>query len=124
MADAPVSAADIAEYRQLYVDLGMPDTFALERDTTTPDDAGGSTVTSSTVATGVCRLRSVGGGVEQETAARLGITEPKVVTLPVDVAVQGGDRLVVNGATYEVRGIDDAAGAWDIKQDVFVERVR
>lgn len=115
---------DMAPFRQLLADLGMPDTFELQRDSTTPDNAGGFTTITRTIAAGRCYIRSAGGGIEQETAARLGITAPKVVTLPVEVDVAGGDRLVVKGESYEVRGIDDAASVWDIAQTVYVERSR
>lgn len=108
-----LSDAEILEFRGLVEELAMPDTFAIKRDTSTSDSAGGFTTSEATVASGDCRLRAQGlTRGEQAIADRLGWVVAYAVDLPVATSVTASDRLLINGSrTMEVGGVVDA-GEW------------
>lgn len=109
--------AEILEFRGLVEELAMPDTFALIRDTDVPDGEGGMTTAETTVASGDCRLRTigtpgVGSVVERTFAERLGWTATYAIDFPVETPITASDRVVINGSrTMEVGGVIDT-GTW------------
>ena len=122
-----LTAADVDELRALVEDLAMPDVFRLVRDTRTYDDAGGSTVVTTTVASGPCRLRTSGvagsgSAIERQIADQRGWVGFYVVDLHPDVTVLASDRLVINGRTFEVGGVV-AGGVWSMTTTVVVQEV-
>lgn len=107
-----LSTAEVAELRDLVVDLSFPDGYALERDATAPDGKGGRTATAQTVEAGACRLRW--GGLRQGERLvfdKLGWATGYAVDLPPATNAQPSDCLVVNGRRFEI-GEVLRGGAW------------
>lgn len=117
-----LSAADVIELQALVVDLSFPDVFQVQRDTATSDNAGGYTLTPTTVASGPCRLRAVGSGAERQVADRLGWQTPYAVDLHPDVVLSTSDRLIVNGRPLEIGGVV-RAGVWSMTMTAVVQEV-
>jgi hypothetical protein len=124
MSDLPLTADDIDELRDLYQEVGMPDTFQLEADTTVYDDAGGSTRTTSIIAAGPCHIQPLSGSAgDQEIAGRLGASRTRKVSLPAGLTVTEHQRLIVNGVRYEIQELaEDDVPAWSVRQVVYVRR--
>lgn len=118
-----LSDSEILEFRSLVENLAMPDTFAIVRDMSVSDSAGGYTTTETTVAAGDCRLRAQNlQPSERAVADRLGWSVSMAVDLPYDVTVTPSDRLVVNGRTLEIGGVVDA-GTWAMTRVAIVREV-
>lgn len=101
-----VSPAEIADLRALARDLGMPDSYQIERTTLTGDNAGGSTEATAIVETGPCRLdASALRPDERIVGARAGGDINYIATLPYDTTLTNGDVLLVNGRRFEVEGV-------------------
>lgn len=101
-----ISAADLQRVQGFTETLGMPDSYALQRDTPTSDNAGGYHDVPATIATGPCRLRMVNQtSQEQVIASQLQWIEVYAVDLPLAAQPKVGDRLIINSRTFEIGGI-------------------
>lgn len=116
-------ATEIERWQADLIGEGMPDTFSLLRDTHTPGEAGGTTVTTVTSASGSCRLRAAGAGKEMAIADQRGYQTPQAVDLSPDVDVTPQDRIVISSRTFEIGGISKA-GAWATKQTLIVQELK
>jgi hypothetical protein len=105
--------ARMPAYRDRVEEKAFPDVFRLVRETTVSDNEGGFTNTPTTIASGSCRLRAIGGGSERVVADRLGWQTPYAVDLHPDVQLRTSDQLIVNGREFEIGAIT-RAGAWSV----------
>jgi head-tail adaptor len=98
-----LSAADMATFRALTQDLAFHDTYALQRDTNTPDDAGGWTTVEATVESGPCDVAmGLSRPDERAVADRARAIAPYVITLPYATSATASDRILVAGRTFEI----------------------
>lgn len=106
--------SEILEFRGLVEELGMPDSFAVLRDTATYDTGGGSTTTATTVGVGDCRVRALTTGAERAIAERLDWSMAYAVDLPYTTSLTPSDRLLINSErTLEIGVIVDI-GEWSM----------
>lgn len=90
--------AEIAEFRALAEDLGMPDTYDLISRTQVSDGKGGTTPSETTVESGACSLTAGAlNPVERLIADRANYQTPIIVELPMATVATPRHRLVVNG---------------------------
>lgn len=96
-----LSPAEVADLAALNRDLGMPESYQVERDTWVSDGAGGGTTQPAVVGGGPCRLRVAGTSenraVERLYGERLGTVVPYAIDLPLGTDVRASDRLIVGG---------------------------
>lgn len=98
-----LSSQDMLTFRGLVETLAFHDTYALKRDTSTPDSAGGWTTVEATVESGGCDVRAgLSQPDEREVAGRVQAAAPYVITLPYATSATGSDRLLVAGRTFEI----------------------
>lgn len=102
-----------------FSEANMPEALEVIRDISVRDDAGGSTVTPTTIATSKCRYEPLSGSEEVraqrlESDASLKITCPldrriawdtSLVTDEEDRKIDPADRLVMNGQEYEISDV-------------------
>ncbi len=100
----------------------LPDTAAIRRLTRTSDGAGGFTSSEATVATVAARITATLGSTERPIAERLGLAEAAVVTLPYGTDVELADRVLINGATWDVVAL--LSKSWSTALRLIVSRVR
>lgn len=122
-----LTATELADMRQAILEA-LPDTGQVTRPTRAADGLGGQTVTYTTaIAAVACRLSLPTGGTPgisqlgKEIAERLGNRTIFVASFPYNTDVRDGDRLAVNGKTYEVLAIIN--GSWEIARRAMVARV-
>lgn len=95
----------IAYMREAQRDL-LPDVATIEIVASAPDGYGGETQTWTVVpGTVPARIGEVPPTLPRELAGELGVGATTVVTLPAGTGIKIGDRLVVGGRRYEVRGV-------------------
>lgn len=98
-----LSAADMTTFRGLVETLAFHDSYALKRDTSTSDSAGGTTTVEATVESGGCDVTAgLSRPDEREVAGRVQASAPYVITLPYATSATASDRLLVGGRTFEV----------------------
>jgi hypothetical protein len=104
-----LSVADLTGMRET-VDSSLPDTCTVVNDTLVSDGAGGQTIGSSTSTTYACRIAprlATGTGqlkdAEMDTAGRLVIQAPWLLTLPYAAVVSATSRIRdQHGRAFEV----------------------
>ncbi len=108
-----LSAAETAEMRATQADA-WPDVCAILRSTQTVNDIGERVVSWQTVATGIsCRLAPM-----QQQSRQTPMAQQQTVvvswwlTVATTVDIRSGDRVVVDGVTYEVVNVFNY-GAWE-----------
>ena len=102
-----LTAAEMAELRDIHQDLGMPDSYAIKRPgAPVSDGQGGSTRPLVTVESGVCLLKTGATQPDERLVAeRMGWASPYTVQLPFDSTLTPADTLDVNGRTLNVGGV-------------------
>jgi hypothetical protein len=98
-----LSSADMAEFRALDEELGMPDTYALIEDIATDDGEGGETTTESVIEAGPCDLTAgMRRPDEMAVASRVQATALYTITLPYATLAAPKHRLAIGGRTFEI----------------------
>lgn len=95
------------------VDNLLPGTAVIERAERQSDGAGGFTETWSAVGTAPCHLLIDRSSVEDAVSGRIRLVSGYSILLPIATDVRSSDRIVSNGATFEVvgyHGLNDQAG--------------
>lgn len=98
-----LTSGDMATFRGLVETLAFHDTYTLQRDTNTPDDAGGWTAAEDVAESGPCDVTTgVARPDERAVAARVQATAVYVISLPYDTIATASDRILVAGRTFEI----------------------
>ena len=97
-----IPAGLMPSLRRLSEHYTMPDTCGIVTVTRTNVE-GGTTETESAPVNVACRVAPLTGR-DAAIAAAEGFTAEYVVTLPAETAITAHDRVIWNGATYEVNG--------------------
>lgn len=102
------SAAVIARVASQHARLTLPETATVQRVTRTPNDSGGWTEATATVATVKARLAPVGGLGTGTGEGRIEVSDQWYLTFPAGTDVRSGDHVVINGRTFNVNEPDGA----------------
>jgi len=87
------------------------------------DGAGGWTDgTPTTTGPFACSIRMPRAGVEEETAARLQLSNPWVVLLPAGTDIPASSHIIIGAKTYEVSGIIEGGTREILRRALAVER--
>ena len=126
MSSLPLSSAELVQMRD-ELNLSLPGTAVLHSKTATADGQGGQAWTYAAAGTVDARLspatsRSGAPNPETVLAARLGIVDPYVLTLPSETSVDETYRAVFNSVTYEVRAVMPRV-PWEISRRCLVAEV-
>lgn len=100
------SAATIARQAANHTLFLQPETAVVQRVTRTPNDSGGWTQTTATVATTTARIAPAGGSGGRNAEGRIEVTDQWWLTFPAGTDIRSGDTVVVNGRTFNVQGPD------------------
>lgn len=95
------------------VDCLLPGTAVIQRSERQSDGSGGFTESWSPVGTVACHLLIDRSSVEDAVSGRIRLLSGYSVILPAGTDVRSSDRIVSNGATFEVvgyHGANDLAG--------------
>lgn len=119
-----LSPAEVAEFRALTVDLAMPDSCEIRRETSGGVDEFGNDLppTVTTVETSACVVLADGLSPREEViASRLGWTVPMKIDLPFATVATPPDTIRVNGTrVFEIGGVVKE-GVWGIVATAVVE---
>jgi hypothetical protein len=92
----------------------LPDTCTIQRKTIASDGGGGTSATWAThVADVACRLSPVAGGETGTAGGRIADEATAVVTVSAGIDVVEGDRLVIDGQTFDIHLVRER-GAWEL----------
>lgn len=123
-----LSASELDQMRDTVEQHALPDLADVQRKTDASDEMGGRTETWGTVQRSVpCRISQPGGNtpglsmIGKVIADRAGNRPVFVASLPAEADVNDGDRLVVNGDTFDVLMIVN--GSWEIARRAMVIRL-
>lgn len=100
------SASTIARVGAQHAALTLPETATVQRVTRTPNDSGGWTETTATVATVAARVAPAGGSGARNAEGRIEVTDQWWLTFPSGTDVDSGDRVTINGRVFNVDGPD------------------
>lgn len=92
---------------QRTVRLSLPDLCTRWVPTRTADGHGGQTETWTSTTNVPCRLSTAVSTNPQTDGNRYAMHTAWVLTLAHDQAISSGDRVTVNGTTYEVTSVQD-----------------
>jgi hypothetical protein len=119
-----LSTAELAQIRDA-IDDTLIDTCTILQLTQASDGAGGFTDTWGTAAGGAavsCRLDFPNPGKEMMASASLTPFKQGMVSMNYNVTVTTGNRLVIGGETYDVKGVN-VNQSWIGVKRVAVERI-
>lgn len=116
------SASTIARVGAQYERLTLPETATVQRVTRTPNDSGGWTETTATVATVAARIAPAGGSGARNAEGRIEVTDQWWLTFPAGTDVDTGDRVVVGARTFNVDG-PDGGRSYEITRRVVATEV-
>lgn len=119
-----LSADDVKFMRSWVENNLMPDTCTILSRTLSNDGMGGGTVTWGTATAGVvCRLDRVNQPTPAVAGAALQSFQSWVMTMPYDETITTQNRILHDGHTYNVTGIDDDK-SWPVTIRVYLELVK
>ena len=125
MSSLPLSSAELVQMRDA-LNLSLPGTAVLQSKTATADGQGGQAWTYAAAGTVDARLapiaRTRASEPEVALAARLGMINPYVLTIPANTSIDETYRAVFDSVTYEVRAVMPRV-PWEISRRCLVDEV-
>lgn len=121
-----IGTDELSAMRQAVIHA-LPDSAEVRRASATSDGLGGQDIAWTTIATLSCRLSLPTAGVPgmsmlgQMLGERIANRVIFVASFPANSDVRDGDRIIVDGRTYEVLSVIN--GSWEIARRAIVVEV-
>ena len=123
MAGNALDTATITWMRSWVENNVLPDTCHIMSKTLASDGMGNSVVTWGTATANVpCRLDTYGNPVEGQIGGGIEPFRQWILTIPYNETISVQNRILHDGITYEVTGVDDDK-SWPVTIGVYLEPI-